>query len=239
MKHNKWKKIIQLVYPMLFMLGVFESFFMIVPFFNLNRYDDLLSNIDLEMFGVHPTVWIESWIRPLLTDFFYLLYAFYFPLPLFIIFWMIKRKMYKQIEESFFILLFTYYGAYIVYFIVPAEGPRYFLAQLQSIPLDGIFFAPVIRNAINFMEPNKLDVFPSLHAAIVVSAMYISYLYNKKIFYKLLPFSIGIIISLVYCRYHYVIDIFAGVLWAGIACFIGSMVFRNTHQYFYPHFDEK
>lgn len=236
LKPSKWKNIFYLLYPVLFMFCLFETFFMILPYFNELRYDEILVKIDKVIFGVHPTVWIESWINPLLTDFFYLLYVFYFPLPLFIVIWLLKKSKMKELEEVLLMFLFTYFGAYIIYFIFPAEGPRFFLSHLQALPLDGWIISQAIRDIINFMEPNKLDAFPSLHAAITFTAMYVSYIHNKKLFYLLFPVCLGIFISLVYCRYHYVIDAVAGIVWSVAACFFARKVYRKFNRRFYSHF---
>jgi len=212
---------------------------MILPFFNEIRFDDKLTAIDHSLFGINPTVWIESLISPLLTDFFYLLYIFYFPMPLFIIIWLLRKSMYSELEEAMLMLFFTYYGAYIIYFIFPAEGPRFFLSHLQTIDLDGWIVSQSIRDIIDFLEPNKLDVFPSLHAAITITTLYISYLHNRKIFFYLLPIGLGILISLVYCRYHYVIDGIAGIVWSILACFFARKVYSKFRSGFYPHFGKQ
>jgi len=235
-KPSKLKNLIYLLYPVVFMFCLFETFFMILPYFNELRYDEILTNIDFNMFGVNPTVWIETWINPILTDFFYLLYSFYFPLPLFIIIWLLRKSMFKELEEAILMFLFTYYGAYIIYFFIPAEGPRFFLAELQNIPLDGWIISQPIRNLINFMEPNKLDAFPSLHAAITFTAVIVCFIHNKKQFYIFFPIFLGIFVSLIYCRYHYVIDGLAGIIWSVAACFFARKVYSKFNKNFYSSF---
>lgn len=214
-------------YPLIFLFVLFESFFMILPFFNPKDYDDVLATFDYRLLGVHPTVWIERIFSPLLTDVFYLLYLFYFPLPFFILIYLYRKRQFEALDKSVFLLLFVYYGAYISYFFVPAMGPRLYepIVQLQTKPLTGIFLASPIRELITFFEPNKFDAFPSLHTGISLSTLILMAKYNKKMFLIFIPVVAGIWLSLVYCRYHYVADMLAGIVWTVTAFLIGNRIY--------------
>lgn len=222
-------KIFRLAYPLIYLFVIFETFYMILPFLNLHRYDEILANIDYNMLGVHPTVWIEQWNRPWLTDLFYSLYIFYFPMPLFILVWLYRQKLFIELDKSIWVYLLTYYGAYIGYFIFPAAGPRFYepLMALQQTDLNGVVLAVPIKTIINFLEPNKLDAFPSLHAAISLTTLLLMGKYNKKMFWTFLPIITGIMIALVYCRYHYVIDMIAGIAWSIITFILGQLFYNK------------
>jgi membrane-associated phospholipid phosphatase len=209
---------------------------MILPYFNSNQFDALMANVDLLMLGVHPTVWLESWTHPFLTEVLYIFYFFYFPMPLIIIGWMYKNGKVEDIERSFFIYCICYYGAYILYFLIPVQGPRFFMSALQSVSLDGYFLAEPIRELINVLEPNKLDAFPSLHAAILIVTMFITFRHNKTMFYYFIPVSVGITVSLVYLRYHYVIDVLAGFIWGGLSWTLADKIYKKNNHNFNFHF---
>ncbi len=227
-------------YPLLFLFIIFESFFMILPWFNPHDYDAELAAIDLKWLGTNPTVWIEQWVHPLLTDFFYLIYLFYFPLPLFILVWLSNKKMYAELDKSIFIMLLAYFIGYTGYFFFPVMGPRFYqpLIQLQTKDLHGVLLAVPIRNMISVFEPNKFDAFPSLHAAISLTSLLLMAKYNKKRFWIFLPIVAGIFVSVIYCRYHYVVDVAAGVFVSFIAFFAGNKIhdfsFKNFSPYYAP-----
>lgn len=225
-----------LLYPIIVMLGIFESLFMYLPFFNSHRYDALMAKIDDAMFGSNPTLWFDKIISPLLTDSLYLLYFFYFPMPFFLAIWLIKRKMFSALSHYIFIVFFTYFGAYLTFFFIPVHGPRFYLEHLHQIPLDGFILAKPIHTLIDFMEPNKLDAFPSLHTAILLVVMVFCAKYHRRMFLWFLPISAGILISLIYLRYHYVIDVIAGILWMIAAYFSGSVLYKKLSSLFAPHF---
>lgn len=233
---GRWREFVMFVYPIIFLFTVFETFFMILPYSNPLRFDDLMVEIDFLLLGVHPTVWLEPVIHPVLTDLMYVLYLIYFPLPLIILGWMLRGNMYDRLEESFVVFLLCYYGAYIMYFALPVEGPRFHLAAFQKIDLEGYLLAEPIRKFIDILEPNKLDAFPSLHAAILLITMLVSYQYNRTLFWYFLPVGLGIMVSLIYCRYHYMIDVVAGLTWAGICYPLGKGLHRTLRERLAPHF---
>ncbi|OGW19665.1 MAG: hypothetical protein A2X56_07380 [Nitrospirae bacterium GWC2_57_13] len=229
-------KLFLFLYPVIFLFSIFETFYMLLPFFNSLRLDGVMANIDHALLGMNPTVWIERWIRPLLTDIMYLFYLFYFPMPLIILGWMYTRNKLPEVEESFFLLLFCYYGAYVMYFFIPVEGPRFYLSKLQSVPLDGVVLSEPIRSLIDALEPNKLDAFPSLHAAILTMTMLVTHRHNRKLFHAFIPCAIGITVSLVYLRYHYVIDVIVGFVWAIVSYQFAGKVYRSVKPALTSHF---
>ena len=233
---GKWNNFLLAIYPAAFFFIIFESFFMMLPYFNEMRYDQLMVEIDHFLLGVNPTVFIEGIISPLMTDIMYVFYFFYFPMPFILIIWLYKKGKFAEIEKSIFTLLLCYYGAYVTYFFVPVEGPRFYIAHLQTAPLEGIIFTDPIRNLIDVFEPNKLDCFPSLHTAILVVVMFLCAKYNRKLYYIYLPASVLILVSLIYCRYHYFIDMAVGFVWALICCYSVFPFYEKTSRFFSQHF---
>ena len=210
---------------------------MLLPYFNTLRFDALLEKADIFLLGVSPTLWIGQWAHPLLTDMLYFFYLFYFPMPLIILIWMYRKGRFREVEQALLIYLICYYGAYITYFLMPAEGPRFFLQGLYPSPLKGYFLAEPIRTLINTLEPNKLDAFPSLHAGILAVTMYVSYRNNRKIFNWFVPAAVAITISLIYCRYHYFIDMLAGFLLAALAVVFGKALYYKVENKIINHFE--
>ena len=235
-KEFRGKKLLFLAYPMIYFFSLFESIFMILPFLNTLRYDDLMISIDHFLCGVHPTVWIEKIISTPMTEIMYISYFLYFPMPLILVILLFYRKQFEALEEVIVLMFITYYMAYITYFFLPVEGPRFHLANFQTVPLTGLFLSKPIMSLINFFEPNKLDCFPSLHAAIMLVIMYLTYKNTKKMFYVYLPITFLIMISLVYCRYHYVIDIIGGTALAIFSVTIGRMAYFKFRNKFIYHF---
>ena len=232
-KHQKkWEKYLLLFYPALFLVMIFDGIHLVLPYINSHIYDKELYEIDQWLLGVNPTVWIEQFIHPYLTELMYILYFFYFPMPLIILGYLYRHKMFKELDKALVFMFLTYYGAYLLYFLVPALGPRYFpeLVAQQKVSLDGLWLTDIIRNTISSLEHNKFDAFPSLHTAISLATIMIIAQYRKKWLWIFIPILIGILISLIYCRYHYFIDIVAGVIWTIIAFIITEKYYDRLYQ---------
>ncbi len=238
---NNLVKLLHLLYPALFLIFVFDSIHISLPYINPNVYDEFLANIDFKLLGFNPTVAIEKILNPYLTELMYYLYLFYFFMPFIIVIYLYRKKMYRELDKTVLFLLMTFYGSYLLYYVFPALGPRFYppLEALQTVPLKGILFTDIIRDTISKLEHNKFDAFPSLHAAVSLSVLMSIAKYNKRWFYLFLPIVTGIFISLIYCRYHYFIDIIGGVLWTFICYFLVEKFYNRLYpKYFTPYYSD-
>ena len=235
---KKWQKILLLMYPAIFLVMIFDGIHLVLPYINSHVYDQELYEIDRWLLGVNPTVWIEQFINPYVTELMYILYFFYFPMPLIILGYLYKQNKFKELDKALVFMFLTYYGAYLLYFLVPALGPRYYpeLVAQQKVSLNGLWLTDIIRNTISSLEHNKFDAFPSLHTAISLATIMIIVQYRKKWLWFFIPVLIGILISLIYCRYHYFIDIIAGVVWTLIAFAITEKYYDRFYQKYFVTF---
>jgi membrane-associated phospholipid phosphatase len=209
--------------PIFFILAVFELLGGITPYLRPD-IDSLLIKADLALFGVHPTVWMEDLFIPWVADILALAYISYYFIPLILI----LILYFKGRSNEFFLtagtLLLGYYICYIIYIFMPAIGPRFTLASLQQIPLNGGIIMNTIVDTLNALEGNKRDCFPSGHTQIVLISLWFAFKYRRPLFWIYLPIIIALIISTVYLRYHYVIDLVAGIAAAGITILLGQFL---------------
>ena len=211
--------------PILFVVFIYESLGNLIQYLQPD-VDPWLIQIDFFMFGVHPTLWMEQWIVPWFTDILSLAYLSYYFIPVvFIVVFYLKGRM-VELERSIFILAFGYYISFIGYILFPAIGPRYAMAHLYSIPLEGSFITDFVRDTLNALEHNKRDVMPSGHTQIVLMLLFLAYRHEKVLFYIFLPIICGLILSTVYLRYHYVVDLMVGVALAIGCVIIGPTLYR-------------
>ncbi len=239
---NVFFKYLHILYPAIFLIFIFDCIHTSLPYINPNDYDAYLANLDFKLLGTHPTVAIEKIISPLLTEIMYILYFFYFFMPFTIIIYFLKKKYYQKLDKTVLFLLLTFYGSYLLYYLVPALGPRHYepIVDMQSVPLNGLLFTDFIRNTVDTFEHNKFDAFPSLHAAISLSVLIVIAKYKKSWLYVFIPIVTGIFVSLIYCRYHYFIDIIGGVLWTLISYLIVELFYNKLYsKYFSPYYTGK
>lgn len=211
--------------PLIFVVFIYESLGDLIQYLRPD-IDSWLIHIDLFLFGVHPTVWMERWIVPWFTDIMSLAYLSYYflPLTLVVILYVKNRKL--EFNESIFVLTFGYYASFIGYILLPAIGPRFTLTPFHSVPLDGTWITDFVRDTLNALEHNKRDCMPSGHTQIVLMVLYLAYRYERFLFCLFFPIICGLILSTVYLRYHYVIDLFAGVAFAIASLIIAPRLYR-------------
>jgi membrane-associated phospholipid phosphatase len=204
--------------PLLFVILIYQSLGDLIQYLQPD-IDPWLVQIDLFLFGVHPTVWIERWIVPWLTDVLSLAYGSYYFLPVALVVTLYLQNRKEDFRLAVFILLFGYYVSFVGYILFPAIGPRYAIPHLQNVPLEGSFITDFIRDTLNSWEHNKRDCMPSGHTQIALMVLFLSFRYQRTLFYILVPVVSGLVLSTVYHRYHHVIDLFVGAALA-IGCLI-------------------
>jgi membrane-associated phospholipid phosphatase len=160
---------------------------------------------------------MERLINPLLTGLLQFAYISYYFIPLSLGIVLIARGRFGEFEEVLFGTLLCFYLSYVGYLLVPAIGPRFTLSHLQTGDLQFSPFIESIQDVLNRLEKNKTDAFPSGHTAVSLMSLYYAWKKReKKLFAGLIPVVTGLIISTVYLRYHYVIDVIAGIALTGL-----------------------
>lgn len=201
-----------LIFPIIALVLIFDSLGGLIHYINPVNYDDLLINIDYMIFKVHPTIALERFISPVLTEILQFAYTSYYFLPVILgVALKIKGKE-AEFDRTIFLILLCFFLSYIGYFFVPAVGPRYTMNHLQGTELHGIFLRDKIDGILNSLEGIKSDAFPSGHTAVTLVVLYAAYKFQKNLFWFFLPVVMALLVSTVYLRYHYVIDVIAGIL---------------------------
>lgn len=215
--------------PILFIVLIYQSLGNLIQHLQPD-IDPWLIRIDFLIFGVHPTLWMEKWIVPWFTDIMSLAYLSYYFLPVVLIAVLYMKGRRVEFHQCIFVLTFGYYVSFIGYILFPAIGPRYTLTDLYSIPLKASFLTDFVKETLNALEHNKRDCMPSGHTQIVLMVLYLAHRYERILFYLFFPIVCGLILSTVYLRYHYVIDLFAGALFAVGCILLGPRFYKWWNQ---------
>jgi membrane-associated phospholipid phosphatase len=198
-------------------LFIFDSLGTLIAGIHTTTFDARLIAVDHAIFGVHPTVWLERVSNPPLTGLLQFAYISYYFIPISLGVVLIARGRFGEFEEALFSILLCFYLSYVGYLLVPAIGPRFTLSHLQAGDLQVAPFIKTIQDGLNALEKNKYDAFPSGHTAVSLTCLYYAWKkQEKKLFAGLIPLVTGLIISTVYLRYHYVIDVIAGIALTGL-----------------------
>lgn len=240
-----WRRQIHYWYyaPLIF-LTFKELYLMIKPIRQVD-YDSVLIQIDRIIFGFDPTIELAKIASPLLTEMLQIVYATFYFLPMILAVSLYYQKKFTATDFVIFSTVYGFFFSYIGYFLVPAIGPRFHLHDFfaTNAELPGLYLTNFLREIVNSGEsipsgtlnPAEVvqrDVFPSGHTMMTAIVMYLSVKLNSKTKYFLVPVGSLLIFSTVYLRYHYVIDVIAGLICFMISIPTGRLIFNWWQKLF-------
>jgi membrane-associated phospholipid phosphatase len=213
--------------PVLIVPVLFDSLGDMIPWLRSGSFDDLLIAIDHALFlGHHPTILLERFIHPFLTTVLQFAYVSYYPMATVLGIVLLSRGKLDAFNEAVFGIILCYYLSYIGYLLVPAVGPRYTLAHLQTADLQAGPLVIAIQETLNRLENTKTDAFPSGHTSIALMTLYYARVMQERVLTAvLIPVVTGLVVSTVYLRYHYVIDVLAGIGLTGLTVWVAPKLY--------------
>ena len=212
-------------------LGSFLQLQHILPTASERIVDAAIYRVDLAVFGFEPAVAFDHLVTPALTEwfaffyysYFFILCAYLFPMGAF------ERRIRILTELSVGLLLVVCVG-HCLYLVVPGRGPYAYLAPHFQNQLSGGFWWPLVRDAVASVDgASRTDIFPSLHTACPTFLTLFSFRNRAHRPYRYIwPvtafFTSQIILATMYLRWHYLLDVVAGVTLAVVAFEVSQLI---------------
>jgi len=222
-----------------------ELYFMIKPLHFGRDYDDVLIAIDHWMFGVNPTEWLMQYATPWLTEILQIAYTSFYFLFLILGYELYRRHNLDLFHYFMFTCVYGFFLSYVVYFFLPAIGPRFTLHDFNALNTDlpGVLLTPYLRWFVNaggsvpMGVPNEVaiagtqrDVFPSGHTMMTLVLMYLGAKLHARVRYMVYIVGVLLIMATVYQRYHYVIDLLAGAACMVVCAATSQRLYEYTKK---------
>lgn len=214
-------------YPLLYVSICYREMSILILAIRGTDADAQLARLDFSIWHAHPTVWLERMQSPGLTEFLQIVYALFIPAVLFVAWRFWVRREYEEFRFYAFVIATGFLASYIGYFVVPARGPRFELRDLQHIPLQGMFVFGLLQSSLDRLESAAYDCFPSGHTELVILAWWGSRRLSEPWSRVYFVYAVCIIFSTVYLRYHYTVDLAAGMLLAGVLILATPALYRG------------
>ncbi len=182
---------------------------------------------DQRLFGFQASVAMQRFIRPALTAWMEFAYTFHvLNIPIVGCFVYLRRPRARFREMMAGVLVVTFVGL-IGYVLVPAVGPMYTMRNQYTVPLSVPL--DIVNRQIEFMDYARIkrDVFPSLHVGISFVVWLYALRNSRRLFLILLPLILSLFVSTVYLRYHYLVDVVAGLVLAPACFFLANWLFKH------------
>jgi membrane-associated phospholipid phosphatase len=222
-------------YPQAVFLFCFEELGALAHLIRSGWCDPWMMAFDRWVTGVNPTVWLQRFVSPMLTDFMqmaYLTYFFFLTILGFVLYvWGADSSGYNSPDRKAFWAVMTssmaaYVLGYTISLFVPVESPHLFLASMQLTPLRGGPFT-WLSDLIEHYGRVHGGAFPSEHVVGSFVALLGAWKYRRGLFWIFLPFFLCMCVSTIYVRNHYIADVLAGIAVGWIGFWIGQLLMRS------------
>ncbi len=204
--------------PILPLLLVFDNLGPFIVGTSSVDFDPFLVAADRFLFlGSDPTRLLEPFMSSLLLEILTVCYALYYfhPIVLGALLWKDDLRgpgRAARFPAYVFGMLLVFYVSYAGYFFAPAIGPRFTVPHAGPLPRGTV--AQAIDGTLDRLETSRHNCFPSGHTMVTVAVLVEAARRSRKTFLGFLPFALGLFLATVAGRYHYVVDVLAGVFLA-------------------------
>jgi membrane-associated phospholipid phosphatase len=209
--------------------------------------DPMVIGWDQALFGCQPSMgFMQALPHVWVSELFYVAYFSYY-----IMIVGVGLALYLRNQAQFFhyisVVSFVFYCCYAIYIFVPVIGPRLFMRGVDGYALPeevwslspvheypaavqtGPFYHIMAWIYEVFEAPGA--ALPSSHVAIALCTVYFSFRYLPKIRLVHLVMALLLCASTVYCRYHYVVDVVAGMLTAAVLLPVANRLYWRFQRH--------
>lgn len=192
-------------------------------------YDQVLIAIDRFMFGTDPTVWLGQFSTPLLTEYLQVCYFLFYLLPVLQAVELWRRGDLDLLASFARVIAFCYFISYVLYFLMPAIGPRFTLHTFDAINIElpGLLLTDLLRGLVDAgggipvgsTDPARWvnrDCMPSGHTMLTITNIVLAFRNRSSLRWLFVVIGGSLVFSTVYLRYHYVIDVVVGAILVGV-----------------------
>jgi hypothetical protein len=198
-----------------------------LPFVSPHSLDRQLYDLDISLFGVEPAMYFDRFVSPITTEWFAFFYfSYFFVLALHVLPILFLSKNGQLLTEFAMGMLIMFCVGHTFYILVPGYGPYHAMPEAFAHPLSSGVWWNATSDLVARSGAHK-DIFPSLHTAAPLFILLMSFHRRRELPFKytwpaVAFFAVNIIIATMFLRWHYVIDVLAGMLLALIAHLISA-----------------
>lgn len=237
-KRTKSKTIefIRLIYPLALISYWYPETYHLTHAINggavlVPNLDMFFDQLDIKLFNCSPAMEFSALIpHAWFSEIMYFAYFAYYLIYAYIIVYFFFRD-YKNLYKATFIILLSFFIYYIVFIVVPVEGPQFYYSVADAQVPEGYFFSFLMRS-IQGMGEMPTGAFPSSHVGMTLIYLFILFKYKRNAFWITLPVACLLFASTVYIKAHYLVDVVAGFIFAPILFFISQKTYSFLKRRF-------
>lgn len=201
----------------------------VLPVVNPGSLDRELQALDVALFGVEPALALDRFVTTATTEWFsYFYFGYFFVLALHVIPILFFSRSQRILGEFALGALIVACVGQSVYMLVPGFGPyKAMESEFQNAFPGGLWYGMVMRTVES--AGALKDIFPSLHTAFPVFISLFSFHNRHRFPYKyswpfVFVYSVNIVGATLFLRWHYLVDVVAGLTLAFAAATLGPVL---------------
>lgn len=215
-------------YPHLLFLFCFEELAQLMTLVTPHWQDAKLIAFDHWLTGVNPSIWLEPFVTPWRNEFMQFAYLTYFVYLVVLGGILYYRREWHAYWSVMTYSMVGYSIGYLIAMCFPIESPWFSMAGSWKAPLAGGPFTATI-NFIEHYGRVRGAAFPSEHVAGSVAVLWGAWRFRRWLFWVLAPLVFFMCVSTIWGRYHYIADIFGGIITATIGYRIGNWIMQRKN----------
>lgn len=199
----------------------------LLPVASPGSLDAELAYVDQHWLHVEPSLWLDRFVTPATTEWFaFFYYSYFMLLALHVVPLLYLSRRVSLLAEFSMGVIVCFACGHMLYLVVPGFGPVRYLASQFHNSLPRGFWMGLVLDAVDTAGAQK-DIFPSLHTAVPVFLTLFSYRHRQAFPFRYTwpvvgCFAVNIVIATMFLRWHYLIDVVAGIALAGTAFWLSS-----------------
>jgi membrane-associated phospholipid phosphatase len=219
----------RLFYPLLLMTFFYRFSGDLVNIVVNHVFDSQVTGMEKSIIGVNLTLWLDNHLNTFMTELMSAAYFSYYLMIPGLAFVLFFDRRDREIKLFVTATCATFFISYLMFILYPVIGPRFHFAELYQNDLTGPFF----RKTVNYIIDNAAfrgGAMPSSHVAEAFVVMVFAIRSYRRKAYFMIPVVIGLALGTVYGRFHYLTDVFAGILIGIIGVWMSLKYYRDEKE---------
>jgi membrane-associated phospholipid phosphatase len=169
-----------------------------------------IQQLEVALFGGHPSLY-ASWLYPWapLSEYLHFCYFAYLLLLPTIGGWWYFGGRRHEFHELMLLVSTTLFSSYVFYVCYPVDSPFYLFKPLEAPLSDGFFYRLV--HFVSDRGGARGGAFPSAHVSVSLVIWLVVWERQRRVAWVLAPVIAGLVGATVYGRFHYALDVLAGL----------------------------
>ncbi|GEM_PF-3337056 len=217
-------------YLALLVPGLYKQLLFIIPAVHPGDMDWILLQLDEAVGGDVLVRALSHVTRDWVTNLLNVCWSCYALLPFLTVVPLYRRSL-DEFRAARLALSVGWLVCYLGYLLCPAIGMGYYLDRIGAEGTGSSAAVAVkLKSIFDFLEGQMRDSYPSGHTAIAVAVIWANFRFRLLLRWVVAPIAVGTALATVYLRYHYVVDLFGGVVLglAGVA--FGEALLRRCRR---------